>query len=104
MKSVVKYQRRKKNKRQSEYYQKNAEHIKEYQKEHSLKYADEIKERKSKKHYEANKDKFKECYLCSCGRHVQNRSKTRHEKTQYHQNRLKQQEPEEETELVQQLV
>ena len=93
----------KKNKHQSEYYQKNAERIKEYQKEHSVKYADEIKERK-KKHYEANKDKFKEFYLCSCGRHVQNRSKTRHEKTQYHQNRLKQQEPEEETELVQQLV
>ena len=95
--------REKTNKRMSEYYKKNADRIKAYQKEHGLKYADKIKERKQK-HYEANKDKFKECYLCSCGRHVQNRSKTRHEKTQYHQNRLKQQEPEEETELVQQLV
>ena len=95
--------REKTNKRMSEYYKKNADRIKAYQKEHGLKYADKIKERK-KKYYEANNDKFKEYYLCSCGRHVQNWSQTRHEKTQYHQNWLNQQEPDEETELVQQLV
>ena len=66
----------------------------------------EMRNTKSKEYHEKNKEKLNkkksEIIMCQCGTNTTYSHKARHYKSKQHQNWLKQQEPEEETEPVEQ--
>ena len=82
--------RERKNQRQREYYYNNVPQRCAYAKQYNMLNPDKVRHRRHI-YYERVKEKLSEPYLCGCGKKVQRRTQARHEKTQKHQNWLKQQ-------------
>ena len=74
-----------------------------YQKQIYRQLNPDVIKRNSKEYWQKKKDILLEKKQCGCGKSFSFQHKRRHEKSQYHQNWLKQQEPEEEAEPVEQL-
>ena len=71
-----------------QYYNDNINKIDDYQKEYYETNKNKAKD-KAKEYYETNKDKFKERFECECGSQYMRYNKSKHLKTDKHQNYLK---------------
>ena len=85
-----------------DYYYDNKEHCQAMNKQWHMNNQEKTRQRK-KEHREKNKDKLSSIIECKCGSSFTYENKSHHFRTKKHQNWSKQQEPEEETEPVEQL-
>ena len=87
------------NERNRNYHQNNKDKVSQIQHKKYMKNSEYYKQ-KARKNHEDQKDQIHErkntVIVCGCGRPTTNSNIRRHEKTNYHQNWLKQQEPEQE--------